>query len=203
MNNFGPFAHLPSDAPNAIAVVATTNPALLPPTPPPRQPCGAGEDCLAFYSNFGSRLRALAAPGGDLPPGGCTFTGSCLATGAVRGACSPGIRGTLPGLPGVPDDPRSFGCFTLGTPTQNPPFASQHAWYVQANGTSAAAAIVAGVAALVRAANPQLTPSQIRTILQRTADDIGKVGYDQLFNFGLVNACRAVSVASNTPIACP
>jgi subtilisin family serine protease len=72
-----------------------------------------------------------------------------------------------------------------------------HIWYVQATGTSAATPIAAGVAALVKAANPNLTPSQIRTILQQTAQDIGKSGYDALFNFGLVDATAAVAVATS------
>jgi subtilisin family serine protease len=72
-----------------------------------------------------------------------------------------------------------------------------HIWYVQATGTSAATPIAAGVAALVKAANPNLTPSQIRTILQQTAQDIGKSGYDALFNFGLVDATAAVAVAAS------
>ena len=70
-----------------------------------------------------------------------------------------------------------------------------HIWYVQAAGTSAATPIAAGVAALVKAANPSLTPPQIRTILQQTAQDIGKPGYDPLFNFGLLDARAAVHAA--------
>lgn len=197
VNNAGPIVHLPSDAPNALAVVATTNPDLPPPTP--RQGCEPSGDCLAFYTDFGSRLRALAAPGGDLPSVACRAVVGvglvCAPTGFVPAACSPGLPGTSPGLP-MGSPPMSFGCFGLS-------LASQHLWYVQTSGTSASAALVAGAAALVKAANPRLTPSQIRTILQQTASDIGKVGYDGLFNFGLVNACRAVAVASNTPIDCP
>jgi subtilisin family serine protease len=52
--------------------------------------------------------------------------------------------------------------------------------------------LVAGVAALIKSANPKLAPAQIRTILQQTAEDIGPVGHDQFFNFGLVNASAAV-----------
>ena len=71
-----------------------------------------------------------------------------------------------------------------------------HIWYVQATGTSGSTPIAAGVAALVKAANPSLAPSQIRTILQQTAQDIGKPGYDPLFNFGLVDAAAAVRAAT-------
>ena len=57
----------------------------------------------------------------------------------------------------------------------------------------AATPIAAGVAALVKSANPSLSPAQIRTILQRTAQNLGKNGYDALFNFGLVDATAAVA----------
>jgi subtilisin family serine protease len=174
LDNLGSFAHLPSDSPNVIAVTATTNPSL------PAPGCPPGIDCLAFYSNFGSSLHGLAAPGGDFPAGG-----SPGPTGFVRGACSAGIPGTVPGLPGPGT---SFGCFSFAG-------AAQHAWYVQAIGTSASAPHVAGVAALVKSVNPGLSPAQIRTILQQTAQDIGKVGYDQFFNFGLVDATAAVAAA--------
>jgi hypothetical protein len=55
--------------------------------------------------------------------------------------------------------------------------------------------LAAGVAALVKSMDPSLTPAQIRAILQQTAEDIGGVGYDPLFNFGLVNATAAVRTA--------
>lgn len=186
------FVELPAEASNIIAVMATTNPDLFPPTPPARQPCTNGADCLAFYSDFGSKLHGLSAPGGDFPVGGCVFSGSpCLPTGFVRGACSAGVPGTITPVPagypamGPPPAGTSWGCFSFGG-------AAQHAWYVQAIGTSAATPIAAGAAALVKAANPGLSPAQIRTILQQTAQDIGKVGFDQLFNFGLVDAAAAV-----------
>lgn len=171
------FIHLPSASPNVITVMATTNPALLAPTPPRRQPCAEGEDCLAFYSNFGSSQHGLSAPGGDLPAGDAPGP-----TGFVRGACSPGIPETTTGLP--PDG--SFGCFSFDA-------ATNHRWYVQAIGTSAAAPHVAGAAALLKAADPGLSPAQIRTILQQTAEDIGEEGYDELFNFGLVDAAAGVA----------
>src|SRR5216683_3676753 len=189
------FIELPGQASGVIPVIATTNPALFPPTPPARQPCANGADCLAFYSDFGTNLGGLSAPGGDLPSGGCAFSGNpCNPTGFVRGACSSGLPGTVPPNPatfpaaGPPRAGTSFGCFSFAGLTQ-------HAWYVQATGTSAATPLAAGVAALVKSANPRLSPAQIRTILQQTAQDIGKNGYDALFNFGLVDADAAVHKA--------
>jgi lantibiotic leader peptide-processing serine protease len=189
----GPLVELPAESPNVIAVVATTNPALLPPTPPARQPCLAGQDCLAFYSDYGNSEHGMAAPGGDLPAGGCSFDGAtCFSTGFVFGACSAGEPGTDYGLPdSTATPPTSMGCFQLIEDG-----AGNHLWYVQAIGTSAAAPLVAGVAALVKSVRPTLNQAQVRTILQQTAQDIGKPGYDALFNFGLVNATAAVKAAN-------
>ena len=195
LSRIGPFVTVPAQASNVIPIVATTNPALLPPTPPERQPCSPGADCLAFYSNFGVNLQALAAPGGDLPAGGCGFGGvPCLPTGFVRAACSAGLAGTVAPVPagypamGPPPAGTSWGCFSFAG-------IAQHAWYVQSVGTSAATPLAAGVAALVKSIDPSLTPRQVGAILQQTADDIGRVGFDRLFNFGLVNAARAVASA--------
>jgi subtilisin family serine protease len=195
LNKIGPVVELPADAANIIAVVATTNPAL----PPPG--CPQGTDCLASYSDFGSSLHGLAAPGGDIPAGGCAFSGTpCNPTGFVRGACSAGVPGTDTPSPsgypasGPPPAGTSWGCFSLSAIVSGQ--LVNHIWYVQATGTSAATPIAAGVAALVKAANPSLKPSQIRTTLQQTAQDIGKTGFDPLFNFGLVDAAAAVQAAA-------
>lgn len=65
-----------------------------------------------------------------------------------------------------------------------------------ASGTSVAAPIVAGVAALVLSANPALTASQVQEILKQSADDKGTPGWDSSYGWGRVNAARAVAVAS-------
>ena len=52
---------------------------------------------------------------------------------------------------------------------------------------------MAGVATLVIQANHGLlTPAQVRTILQQSADDLGKPGNDDYYGAGRVNALRAV-----------
>lgn len=72
------------------------------------------------------------------------------------------------------------------------------------SGTSAASPMVAGVCALLKEADPSLTPEQIKSILKHTALDIttginahGKIagpGPDGATGFGLVDATRAVDV---------
>jgi len=63
--------------------------------------------------------------------------------------------------------------------------------YVEFTGTSASCPHVAGVAALVWAANPDLTNEQLREILLNTAEDLG-LGREYQ-GWGLVRADRAVS----------
>lgn len=64
-------------------------------------------------------------------------------------------------------------------------------------GTSSATPKVAGVCALILAANPSLTPAQVKSILCATADDIGDPGNDDKTGCGRVNALAAVRMARN------
>ncbi len=65
-------------------------------------------------------------------------------------------------------------------------------------GTSAAAPLVAGTAALVYSVNPDLTVAQMRNILYNTADDMGPSGRDNNFGHGRVNAHQAVLAAGGS-----
>jgi Ca2+-binding RTX toxin-like protein len=59
-------------------------------------------------------------------------------------------------------------------------------------GTSAAAPHAAAVAALLKQANPSLTPNQIYDRLELTAKDISSAGFDNLTGNGLINAYDAI-----------
>ena len=67
--------------------------------------------------------------------------------------------------------------------------------YATFSGTSASCPHVSGVAALVIAANPELTNSQVRWLLEQTAWDLGPEGWDPGFGYGLVDAAAAVAAA--------
>lgn len=71
------------------------------------------------------------------------------------------------------------------------------------NGTSAAAPQVSGVASLILAVNPNLTESQVRTILQQTATDMGTSGFDNTYGYGRLNAQAALIAAIGGPISGP
>jgi subtilisin family serine protease len=70
--------------------------------------------------------------------------------------------------------------------------------YASVSGTSFASPIVAGVYALMKAANGSLAPSTLDKILTSTARDLGTAGWDQYFGWGRVDAAAAVVKAQQT-----
>ena len=65
-------------------------------------------------------------------------------------------------------------------------------------GTSAACAEVSGVAALLLSLQPNLTNSEVRNILFSTAHDLGSIGKDNTFGYGLVDAYAALKVVNSS-----
>ena len=63
------------------------------------------------------------------------------------------------------------------------------------SGTSAACPQVAGVAALMLSADPELSEDNVRLFLQLTARDLGATGFDTTYGYGLVDAYAAVKAA--------
>ncbi|MFQ6610134.1 MAG: S8 family serine peptidase [Fidelibacterota bacterium] len=63
------------------------------------------------------------------------------------------------------------------------------------NGTSSACPSAAGVAALVIAVNPELTPIEVREIMRNTSVDLYGAGWDTQSGWGRINALNAVNLA--------
>ncbi|SHE86332.1 serine protease [Microbulbifer donghaiensis] len=81
---------------------------------------------------------------------------------------------------------------------------SPSATYSFLQGTSMASPHVAGVFALMKGTNRQLSPQDIDALLAqgRLTEDIGQTGRDKLFGMGLIDAYKAVQAASG-PITVP
>ena len=112
------------------------------------------------------------------------------------------------------------GNFTLGSPGNWPPSASvsflngarmkslvgsnvrvgiKGSDYALQTGTSMATPHVSGVAALVWSARPSLTAAQVRSLLERSAQDLGPTGHDIAFGHGLVQAQKALELLAQEP----
>ncbi|WP_328297743.1 type VII secretion-associated serine protease mycosin [Streptomyces sp. NBC_00435] len=79
--------------------------------------------------------------------------------------------------------------------------------YYEGWGTSAASAFVSGAVALVRAAHPDLSPAQIKKLLEDTASNSPSGGRDDARGFGLVDPVAALQTADGmspeTPLPSP
>lgn len=72
-------------------------------------------------------------------------------------------------------------------------------WFFQ--GTSMAAPHISGVAALLLAKDPSLTPAQVRTALESTAEDKGTAGRDDEYGWGIVDAKAALDSVATATVA--
>lgn len=66
--------------------------------------------------------------------------------------------------------------------------------YEYRNGTSMAAPTVVGIAAMLKAENPKLTPDEIEKILISSSNDIMAKGKDDYSGYGFVNAYKALQM---------
>ncbi len=62
-----------------------------------------------------------------------------------------------------------------------------------------AAPHVTGAAALVWSARPSLTAAQVRSLLERSARDLGPPGHDPRFGYGLVQVKAALDELARSP----
>jgi len=125
---------------------------------------------LASYSNYGEGFIYVAAPGGDF-----VLPGSAI--------CSVPTNGGPPVV-------NFCWVFDLVLAPCRGSVASTNT-YCFAAGTSMASPAAAGVAALIKGRFPGISLGALKTKLAQTADDEGKVGHDEIYGNGFVNARRA------------
>ena len=126
-----------------------------------------------------NRAGAMPGLGGD-SPATIPSVGISQANGAaIEGELGGGVNATLNDNPaGVYDQVLS---------------ACKVGWCF-AYGTSMASPAAAGVAALILGENPGMSVAALKTRLAQTADDEGKIGNDEFYGHGFVNAARACGV---------
>lgn len=126
-------------------------------------------DRPASWSSWGDHL-SLLAPG--------TFTDKPL--------CNVGVLGALPSVASLFDS-------ACGTKFTNPVTGARYGY---SDGTSFAAPEAAGVAALVWAAKPELTSSEVVSILLKSATRAPGAPWSPDHGWGILNAAAAVQLAT-------
>ncbi|MHA7191799.1 S8 family serine peptidase [Arthrobacter sp. MDT2-16] len=71
--------------------------------------------------------------------------------------------------------------------------------YADWSGTSGAAPLVSGVAALIRARHPELSAAQVVNRIVATARDAGAPGFDTLYGYGILDVAAAVGADIAVP----
>ena len=85
----------------------------------------------------------------------------------------------------------------VAAPGVSVPAQGRDGQYWSVSGTSPACALVAGVAALIKARYPRLAPDLVATALTSTTTDRPAKGYDNQVGFGIVDAAAALTRAGS------
>lgn len=83
----------------------------------------------------------------------------------------------------------------VGAPGVGVPVVKLKSGYELSEGTSSAAALVSGVAALIKSRYPNLPPEQVAQALASSARGRPAIGYDDQTGFGVVDAAAALNAA--------
>lgn len=92
----------------------------------------------------------------------------------------------------------NYGIYTeLVAPGENIIITPCKDGYCSKSGTGYAAALVCGVAGLIKITYPDLNSEEIRKVLQNSARDLGRTGRDIYYGYGLVQAEKALLSAND------
>ncbi|MGD2062226.1 MAG: S8 family serine peptidase [Nitrospirota bacterium] len=178
-------------------------------------------DGYAYYSDIARAVTWAADQGAQVANISYDVTSSAAISSAAQYMRSKGgvvvvAAGNSGGNPGYGDNPymisvsattsgdakaswSSYGDYVdVSAPGAKILSTSDGGGYSTVSGTSFASPTTAGVVALIMGANGALAPSDVESILESTADDLGSTGWDPSFGFGRVNAAAAVQAAVAT-----
>jgi type VII secretion-associated serine protease mycosin len=84
---------------------------------------------------------------------------------------------------------------SVAAPGQNVVSTTVTGGYSRGTGTSSSTAIVAGIAALIKARYPRLSPDQVKLAIETGATHRPASGHNNIIGYGVVNAFRALKAA--------
>lgn len=65
--------------------------------------------------------------------------------------------------------------------------------YTEENGTSLSAPHISAMAALIKLANPSITPAKVESLIISSADDFGEKGWDKYYGHGIPNMSKIIN----------
>ena len=132
-------------------------------------------DSPATYTNFGRSGISVAGPGGTIPPDASD--------------------GTFKKDTGLPVTLNCSASSLISTGTAGPvDCGKNHLLRWESTGTSFGAAVTSGLAALLVSRMGHGRPDQIRAVIEKSADDLGKTGTDPYYGKGRINVARAMAM---------
>jgi type VII secretion-associated serine protease mycosin len=149
---------------------------------------------LAYAAAHGVVMVAAAGNDGAAAPGYTPFSYPAAFPGVIAVAAV-----SLDGARAAFSDENAS--VVLSAPGVNVFGAGPGGSYVEADGTSPASAIVAGVAALIRSRYPRLTPFQVEQALTSSTTHRPRGGYNPGTGFGEVDATAALAAAGRLAAA--
>jgi thermitase len=174
-------------------------------------PCSAISQGIVSAADHGARVINMSFGGSSACSGEQTAVDYAWSKGAVLVAAAGNSSSSSPFYPAayskvigvaalnIDDTLASFSNYgswlSVSCPGVNLYTTYKSGAYAGGSGTSIAAPVVSGVAALAMAANPALTNSDVKSIIESSADDLGAPGFDPTYGWGRVNAYKAVLAA--------
>jgi subtilisin family serine protease len=131
-------------------------------------PAGSSLDYPASYTNYGRSVISVAAPGGDFSYAYINPSQLCTIGGLTR------------------------PCYVFDYVFSTGGNVGGNNYYFWSAGTSMASPHASGVAAIAVSKYGHMAPAQLRTLLERSADDLGQPGNDPFYGAGRLNAAKAV-----------
>lgn len=146
--------------------------------------CGSGWPDVEEAVNYalGKGVLLVAASGNN-------YSTPVLCPGAINGVVAVGATDSNDNRPSYSTYGTALDVSAPGSGIYSTYFNGN---YTSLTGTSMASPHVAGLAALLWSFAPAMSYSEVESLIEQTADDLGTVGKDNYYGYGRINAQRAL-----------